>query len=69
MVVQWLGQGGLLLEIAGLKILVDPYFSDSVANINPKNYRRIPVKEEWFDIEPDVLIFTHDHVDHFDPEW
>ena len=68
MVVQWLGQGGLLLEIAGLKVLVDPYFSDSVAKINPKNYRRIPVNEEWFDIEPDVLIFTHDHLDHFDPE-
>ena len=68
MVVQWLGQAGLLLEIAGLKVLVDPYFSDSVAKVNPNNYRRIPVKEEWFDTEPDVLIFTHDHLDHFDPE-
>lgn len=68
MVAQWLGQAGLFLEIDNLKILVDPYFSDSVAKINPKNYRRIPVNEEWFDLEPDVLIFTHDHLDHFDPE-
>ncbi len=68
MVVQWLGQAGLLLEIAGLKVLVDPYFSDSVAMVNPNNYRRIPAKEEWFGIEPDVLIFTHVHLDHFDPE-
>ncbi len=68
MVAQWLGQAGLFLEIDQLKILVDPYFSDSVAKVNPKNYRRIPVNEEWFDIEPDVLIFTHDHLDHFDPE-
>ncbi len=68
MVVKWLGQGGLLLEIDHLKVLVDPYFSDSVAKVNPKNYRRIPVCEAWFDIEPDVLIFTHDHLDHFDPE-
>lgn len=68
MIVRWLGQAGLFLDIAGLKVLIDPYFSNSVEKINPKNYRRIPANEEWFDLEPDVLIFTHDHLDHFDPE-
>lgn len=66
--VRWLGQAGLLFCADGRKILIDPYFSDSVAKINPKNYRRIPVDETWFSLDPDVLIFTHDHLDHYDPQ-
>ena len=64
----WLGQAGLLFEKEGFCILIDPYFSDSVAKINPKNYRRFPVAKEVFDIKPNVLIFTHNHLDHYDPE-
>ncbi|MBQ3074706.1 MAG: MBL fold metallo-hydrolase, partial [Clostridia bacterium] len=64
----WVGQGGLLFEKDGFQILIDPYFSHSVEKINPKNYRRIPVKEELFKLKPDVMIFTHDHLDHYDPE-
>ena len=29
--------------------------------INPKNYRRVTVDESFFDIKPDVMIFTHNH--------
>ena len=68
MKITWLGQGGLLLRCKDLQIIVDPYFSDSVAAINPGNYRRIPVQESFFDIRPDVLVFTHEHLDHYDPE-
>ena len=68
MKITWIGQAGLLLEKDGFIIMVDPYLSDSVAKINPKNYRRIPVKEELFDIKPDVMVFTHNHLDHYDPE-
>ena len=64
----WLGQAGLYLQIAGLRILVDPYLSDSVGKVNPLNHRRVPVDEGFFDIQPDVLMFTHDHLDHYDPE-
>ena len=64
----WVGQGGLLFEKDGFQILIDPYFSHSVEKINPKNYRRIPVKEELFKLKPNVMIFTHDHLDHYDPE-
>lgn len=64
----WLGQAGLLFDINGFKILIDPYLSDSVEKINPKNYRRQPVNEEFFKIVPDVLILTHNHLDHTDPE-
>ena len=68
MKITWLGQAGLLLETGDYKIMIDPYFSNSVAKVNPKNYRRVPVEERFFRIKPDVLIFTHNHLDHYDPE-
>lgn len=64
----WLGQAGLLFEKDGFKIMIDPYFSNSVEQINPANYRRIPMDERFWDIDPSVLIFTHNHLDHYDPE-
>lgn len=64
----WLGQAGLLFETGGLKIIVDPYLSNSVIKVNPKNYRRVPVCEAFLKIVPDVLICTHNHLDHTDPE-
>lgn len=68
MKVTWLGQAGLLFETGGLKIMIDPYLSDSVEKINPKNYRRVAVDESLFEIKPDMMIFTHCHLDHYDPE-
>ena len=64
----WLGQAGLLFENEKVKIMIDPYLSDSVKQINPKNYRRAPVMQSLFDIKPDIMIFTHNHLDHYDPE-
>ncbi len=68
MKVTWLGQAGLLFENDHVSIMIDPYFSDSVKRINPKNYRRVAVKEDLYHIKPDIMIFTHDHLDHYDPE-
>ena len=64
----YIGQAGLIIETGGLTIMIDPYLSDSVVKVNPKNYRRVPVNEKIFDVKPDVMIFTHDHLDHYDPE-
>ena len=64
----WLGQAGLLFEKDGYKIMIDPYLSDSVERVNPKNYRRVEVEETLFDINPNVMVFTHNHLDHYDPE-
>ena len=64
----WLGQAGLLLESEKLKIMVDPYLSDSVGERSPEKHRRLPINEGIFDIRPDVMIFTHDHLDHYDPK-
>ena len=68
MKVTFLGQAGLLFETDRCKVMIDPYLSDSVAKVNPANRRRHPVDESVFSIRPDVLIFTHCHPDHFDPE-
>ena len=66
--ITWLGQAGLLFEHKGYKVMIDPYLSNSVEKINPKNYRRVPVDESFFQIQPDMMIFTHNHLDHYDPE-
>lgn len=68
MKVTWLTQAGLLFEGEKLTILVDPYLSNSVGERDGayKN-RRIRVDEKYFDVEPDVIIVTHDHLDHLDP--
>ena len=66
--IKFLGQAGLLFDNDGFKIMIDPYLSDSVEKIAPKNYRRVAVDESIFEIKPDVMIFTHNHLDHYDPE-
>lgn len=68
MKITWLGQAGLLFEADGKKILVDPYLSDNVKNFEPQNYRRVPVDESFLKIKPDVIIVTHNHLDHLDKE-
>lgn len=64
----YLGQAGLLFENENLKIMIDPYLSNSVEKINPNNYRRVAVDERFFEVKPDIMIFTHNHLDHYDPE-
>ena len=68
MIITWIGQAGLLFNNGKIKIMIDPYLSDSVERIEPKNFRRVPIQKALFDIEPDIMIFTHDHLDHYDPE-
>lgn len=67
MKITYMGQAGLMLEEKNLRVMIDPYLSDYVKEINPNNWRRVPVDESFFDLRPDVLIFTHDHLDHYDP--
>lgn len=68
MKITWLGQAGLLFECDDKIIMIDPYLSDSVGKIDAAKHRRVPVKDALFDIKPDIMIFTHDHLDHYDPE-
>lgn len=68
MKITFLGQAGLLFELDGVRVMIDPYLSNSVEKVEPKNYRRLPIDESYFDIKPDILILTHNHLDHTDPE-
>ena len=68
MKVTWLGQAGAYVESGDLRILIDPYFSDAVGRTDPAKKRRMPPPPEDLALQPDVLIFTHDHLDHYDPE-
>lgn len=68
MKVTWLTQAGLLLQSDKITILVDPYLSDAVGKVCEAKHRRIPVDESYFAVEPDVILITHKHLDHLDPE-
>lgn len=68
MKITYIGQAGLLIEKNGAKILIDPYLSNSVVKVNPRNYRRQPIDESLLKISPDAIILTHDHIDHTDEE-
>ena len=66
MKITWLGQAGLLFQTSDCTVMIDPYLSDSVGQINPANHRRVPVEEQYFSLKPDIIMFTHDHLDHYD---
>jgi len=68
MKITWLGQAGLLYETDRHTVMVDPYLSDSVGMQNPKCRRRVPVDPFVRGLKPDIMIFTHNHLDHYDPE-
>ena len=68
MKVTWLGQAGLMFETNDKIIIVDPYLSDSVEKIEPQNKRRVPVDKSFLDIKPDIIVLTHNHLDHTDPD-
>ncbi len=57
-----------MFECNGKRLIVDPYLSNSVEKINPNNYRRQPIDDRFLRTKPNVLIFTHNHLDHYDEE-
>ena len=63
----WLGQGGFLLESDGTRIVLDPYISNCV--FKAEGLARLhPFPLDIAGLHPDLLLITHDHLDHFDPE-
>lgn len=70
--VWWLGQAGFLISQRGLRIVIDAYLSDSLA----EKYRGKPFPHERMMPPPvapgdltgiDWLLCTHGHTDHMDP--
>jgi len=66
--VTWFGHSAFLLEIDGLKILLDPMFGEVAAphpNLGKKRYAGLPIEIEKLP-KIDAVIFSHDHYDHLD---
>ncbi len=64
----WLGGTGFVFKTsAGTQIYVDPYFSNCVAQIFGVE-RAIPAPIPVAEAAPDLVIATHWHEDHLDPE-
>jgi L-ascorbate metabolism protein UlaG (beta-lactamase superfamily) len=68
----WLGQAGFVIDIAGKRLVIDPYLSDSLA----VKYRGTPFPHERMMAAPvtpealsgvDAVLCTHAHTDHMDP--
>ncbi len=64
----FLGQSGFCLKAGEVTIAIDPYLSDSVGKTSPKLTRCYPppILPEALDV--DIMVITHDHLDHLDPE-
>lgn len=64
----FIGQAGCIVRSSGITIAVDPYLSDSVAKIAPELSRLYPSPIAPEDLQVDIMVITHDHQDHLDPE-
>lgn len=69
----WLGQAGFWIETGAHRVLIDPYLSDSLARKyagKANDHKRLmPPPVLPADLpEPDVVLVTHAHTDHMDPD-
>lgn len=68
MVLWWLYQAGILVKTpAGVVALVDPYLSDAVARTYGLR-RQAPALLDPADVDADVILASHSHQDHLDPD-
>lgn len=69
----WLGQAGFWIETGAHRVLIDPYLSDSLARkyAGMKNdHKRMMPPPVLVDAlpRPDLVLVTHGHTDHMDPD-
>ncbi len=64
----WLSQASFVFKTArGKVIYVDPYLSDSANRVYDLK-RMVPVPMAPEEARADVVVITHDHLDHLDPD-
>ncbi len=70
----WLGQAGFIIETAGLRLIIDPYLSDSLLREYPPgtmypHYRMMPPPVLPTEVgHIDLVLSTHYHTDHYDED-
>lgn len=69
----WLGQAGFWIETGRMRVLIDPYLSDSLARkyagqVNDHRSMMPPPVLPADLPRPDVVLITHAHTDHMDPD-
>lgn len=57
----WMGQHSLILKVAGRTVYVDPYLDPNPARRTPPLLKPLQVTNA------DLVLCTHDHIDHIDP--
>ena len=67
----WLGQAGFAVKTHGGKVIaIDPYLSEYVLRLFPENglgFKRLtPPPCTAQELDPDILLLSHEHGDHFD---
>lgn len=64
--VTWMGHSSLLVEMDGVRVLIDPVWDERASPVRwsgPKRFFEAPVRLE--DLSPvDVVLVSHDHYDH-----
>lgn len=63
--IRWIGQGGYLLSDGETEICIDPYLSDVVNRVAGRA-RMVDAPFAPKDLKSDLVICTHDHLDHID---
>lgn len=67
MKITWLGQYSVALESQGKLLITDPYLLNTMCETVGKDFDRLVcVDEAWTKVRPDMVLLTHEHIDHLD---
>ena len=66
MKITFFGQLTCLIEVGGMRIVTDPYLSHAVDGELGK--RKYPPPTTLTELSPDIILISHPHADHLDPE-
>lgn len=68
MKITYLGQCGFLVECEGIRVVTDPYLSSHVDQFHEGWKRAYEPPCTLMELDPDVIVISHSHDDHMDPE-
>lgn len=67
--VMWIGHATLMIRIAGVTVLTDPVYAESMTPLPPFGPLRVVAPGLPLDMLPriDAIVISHNHYDHFEP--